>query len=329
MAASEFAHRPVLLDESIGHLKLKPGGVIVDGTLGGGGHAEAILNHTAPDGVLVGFDLDPDALAAAGRSLTGFGDRVRYVHASFRDLASALAELGIDRVDGVLFDLGVSSFQLDTAARGFRFSGNEGEARSTPLDMRMDPTRGETAAQLLRQSSESSLQETFQLYAELPGSKRLARAIVKAREEAPLETSADLLRVIREARVGGGRRHHPATRVFQALRIAVNDELGALREGLDDAVTVLRPGGRLVVIAYHSLEDRIVKQVFRDGARGCTCPPRIPVCVCGGTVTLKVLTRKPVEPQPEETAANPRARSARLRASERVASVTFGEGEAA
>lgn len=317
--ASEFAHRPVLLDESIGHLNLEPGGVIVDGTLGGGGHAEAILSRTGPDGLLVGFDLDPDALEAAGTRLAGFGDRVRTVNASFRDLGSALSDLGIQAVDGVLFDLGVSSFQLDTPARGFRFGGDADTTSATPLDMRMDPSRGASAAELLRMASETSLQETFQNYGELPGSKRLARAIVEARAKAPLRTSADLLRVIREARVGGGRRHHPATRVFQALRMAVNDELGALREGLDAAVTVLRPGGRLVVIAYHSIEDRVVKNHFRDGARGCSCPPRTPVCICGETVTLKVLTRRPVGPSAEEIASNPRARSARLRAAEKVA----------
>ncbi len=317
--ASEFAHRPVLLQESIGYLNLKPGGVVVDGTLGGGGHAEAILEGIAPNGLLVGFDLDPDALAAATERLVGFGDRVRTVNASFRDLVPCLAELGIEGVDGVLLDLGVSSFQLDTAGRGFRFGGTAEETAATPLDMRMDPTRGETAADLLRRASEARLQETFQNYGELPGSKRLARAIVEARREAPLETAADLLRVIQEARVGGGRRHHPATRVFQALRIAVNDELGALREGLDAAVTVLRPGGRVVVISYHSMEDRVVKNHFRDAAKGCTCPPRTPVCVCGGSVTLKVVTRRPVVPADEESAANPRARSAHLRAAERVA----------
>jgi 16S rRNA (cytosine1402-N4)-methyltransferase len=317
--ATEFAHRPVLLDESIGHLDLKPGGIVVDGTLGGGGHAEAILRETDPDGVLIGFDVDPDALEAASRRLAGFGDRVRYVNASFRDLGPVLAELGIEHVDGVLFDLGVSSFQLDTASRGFRFSGDPGETRETPLDMRMDPRHGESAADLLRHASESSLQEIFQRYGELPGSKRLARAIVEARRQAPLRTTADLLRVIREARVGGGRRHHPATRIFQALRIAVNDELGSLRTGLDAAVTVLRPGGRLVVIAYHSIEDRVVKQHFRDAARGCTCPPRTPVCVCGRTVTLKILTRRPVTPSEAEIEANPRARSARLRAALRIA----------
>jgi 16S rRNA (cytosine1402-N4)-methyltransferase len=316
--ASEFAHRPVMLDESIGHLNLKPGGVIVDGTLGGGGHAEAILSQTGPDGILVGFDLDPDAIEAATGRLAGFGDRVRTVNASFRELGSSLTDLGIESVDGVLFDLGVSSFQLDTADRGFRFGGDAASTSATPLDMRMDPTRGQSAAELLSRASEASLQETFQNYGELPGSKRLARAIVEARAQAPLETSADLLRVIREARVGGGRRHHPATRVFQALRMAVNDELGALREGLQAAVTVLRPGGRLVVIAYHSIEDRVVKNHFRDAAKGCSCPPRTPICICGETVTLKVLTRRPVDPSAEEIAANPRARSARLRAAEKV-----------
>jgi 16S rRNA (cytosine1402-N4)-methyltransferase len=302
----------------------------VDGTLGGGGHASAILDGIGPDGLLIGFDVDPEALDAAGRSLAGFGDRVRTVRGSFRDLARALADLEIDRVDGVLLDLGVSSFQLDTAERGFRFSGEPDAVAATPLDMRMDPTCGETAAQLLRHTSESRLQEIFQVYGELPGAKRLARAIVESRREAPLATAADLLRVIREARVGGGRRHHPATRVFQALRMAVNDELGALREGLDGAVAVLRPGGRLVVIAYHSIEDRVVKNCFRDAARGCTCPPRTPVCICGGSVTLRVLTRRPLVPGAEEIAANPRARSARLRAAERVvtpaSSDTIGAG---
>ena len=317
--ASEFAHRPALLSESLGHLNLQPGGIVVDCTLGGAGHAEAILHHTSPDGSLIGIDLDPDALEAAGLKLAGFGDRVRMVRASFRNLITVLAELGIPRVDGVLFDLGVSSFQLDTAGRGFRFSGDETETGSTPLDMRMDPSQGHAAAELLRDASEASLQETFQNYAELPGARRLARAIVEARRQAPLETAADLLRVIREARVGGGRRHHPATRIFQALRIAVNDELGALREGLDAAVTVLRPGGRLVAISYHSIEDRIVKRHLRDGQRGCTCPPRTPVCICGRAVTWKIVTRKPISASQEEVEANPRARSARLRAAERVA----------
>jgi len=185
--------------------------------------------------------------------------------------------------------------------------------------MRMDRSRGRTAADLLRRASANELQTLFQEYGELPGSKRLARAIVDTRGQRPLETSADLLQLIREVGVGGGRRHHPATRVFQALRIAVNDELGALRAGLEAAVGALRRGGRLVIIAYHSLEDRVVKQHFRAAARGCSCPPRTPVCICGGVVTLRVLTRKPIKPSAAECAANPRARSACLRAAERVA----------
>jgi 16S rRNA (cytosine1402-N4)-methyltransferase len=317
---NEFAHRPVLLDESVDHLNCKPGSLIVDGTIGGGGHAEAILRRTAPDGVVIGLDVDAQALAAAARRLASFGDRVCCVHASFRNLSGALLELGIDRVDGVLLDLGVSSHQLDTASRGFRFSGDSAEGESTPLDMRMDPSRGQTAAELLRHASARELQTLFQEYGELPGSKRLANAIVDTRRAHRLETAADLLQVIREAGVGGGRRHHPATRVFQALRIAVNDEIGALREGLEAAVGVLRRGGRLVVIAYHSLEDRVVKQYFRSAARGCTCPAHTPVCVCGGIVTLRVITRKPVKPSADETSANPRARSACLRTAERVES---------
>lgn len=317
--ANEFAHRPVLLAESIAFLDCRPGATIVDGTIGGGGHAEAILEKTQPDGVIVGFDLDPEALAAAGRRLAGFGDRVRLVNASFRDVVAALGDLGIEAVDGVLLDLGVSSHQLDTGERGFRFSGTEREAAETPLDMRMDPRHGTTAADLLRRASAHELQLIFQDYGELPGSKRLARAIVDTRRDAPIETTGDLLRVIHEARVGGGRQHHPATRVFQALRIATNDELGALRDGLVGAVASLRAGGRLVVLSYHSLEDRIVKQFFRAEARGCACPPRTPVCICGRSVTLKILTRRPVTPGDAETSANPRARSARLRAAERVA----------
>jgi 16S rRNA (cytosine1402-N4)-methyltransferase len=317
--ANAFAHRPVLLDESVDHLNCKPGSLIVDGTLGGGGHAEAILRRTGPDGVVLGLDLDGDALEAAAHRLGDYGDRLRCVHASFRDLDAVLRDLGIDRVDGVLLDLGVSSFQLDTPERGFRFSGNQRDTQATALDMRMDRSRGRTAAELLRSASANELQTLFQEYGELPGSKRLARAIVDTRGQRPLETSADLLQLIREVGVGGGRRHHPATRVFQALRIAVNDELGALRAGLEVAVGALRRGGRLVIIAYHSVEDRVVKQHFRAAARGCSCPPRTPVCICGGVVTLRVLTRKPIKPSAAECAANPRARSACLRAAERVA----------
>jgi 16S rRNA (cytosine1402-N4)-methyltransferase len=325
--ANEFEHQPVLLQESITHLAVQPGSVVVDGTLGGGGHAAALLEQSAPDGILIGLDLDAEALAAASQRLAPFSDRVRLVHESFRHLERALSSLDIDGADAVFLDLGVSSHQIDTPGRGFRFA--EAEAEDTPLDMRMNPELGLTAAELLSRATAAELQSWFQNYGELPGSKRLAAAIVESRREAPLRTSADLLRVIRRARIGGGRRHNPATLVFQALRIAVNDELGALREGLDAAIRVLRPGGRLVVLAYHSLEDRVVKQHFRAAAKGCTCPPRTPVCICGGRVTLRVLTRRPLRPCEEEIRLNPRARSARLRAAQRVEEESNDIGRAA
>lgn len=314
--ASPFTHLPVLLDECLALLTPQPGDIVVDGTVGGGGHAAEILERTAPDGRLVGLDLDPQAMAAAGRRLSDFGDRVQLVRGSFRGLRGILDELGIEAVEGILLDLGVSSPQLDDAARGFRFA--EETAEATPLDMRMGPEVGETAAVLLQEASIEELTRWFREYADLPGAHRLARAIVATRERAALETSADLLAVIREARVGRGRRHNPATLVFQAIRIAVNDELGALREGLEAAIECLRPGGRLAVIAYHSAEDRIVKHTLRDAVRGCFCPPRTPVCICGGQVRLRLLTRRPVRAGEDEIRRNPRARSARLRAAQRV-----------
>jgi 16S rRNA (cytosine1402-N4)-methyltransferase len=314
--ASSFTHQPALLEEALEWLALRPGAVVVDGTVGAGGHAAGILERTAPGGRLIAFDVDPDALAAAALRLREFGDRVRFVHASFRRLADTLRDLQVDAVDAVLLDLGVSSPQLDRASRGFRFGESGGEA--TPLDMRMDPGHGRDAASLLAEASPEELAAWFRAYADLPGAWRLARAIVEARARAPLRTAEDLLRVIHESGVGRGRRHHPATLVFQALRIAVNDELGALEEGLAHSLRALRPTGRLVVIAYHSSEDRIVKRHFRAEARGCTCPPAQPVCTCGRRPRLRVLTQRPVRPQPAEIARNPRARSARLRAALRL-----------
>ena len=313
---AQFQHTPVMLSESVEHLGLSPGAVVVDGTLGGGGHAAAILERTAPDGILIGLDLDEEARAAASVALESYGPRVRIVHASFRSLDEASASLGFDRVDAVLLDLGVSSHQLDTENRGFRFA--DAEDSQAPLDMRMDASSGPTAADLLQTASVEEMERWFREYGELPGARRLARNIAEGRRHLPFRTTADLVRVVRDSHVGGGRRHNPATLVFQALRIAVNDELLALREGLDAAVALLRPGGRLVVIAYHSLEDRIVKQHIRAGAKGCTCPPRMPVCVCGGSITLRAINRRPLNASDEEIRLNPRARSARLRAAERV-----------
>ena len=312
----DFDHSPVLLNQSLQQLNLKPGALVVDGTLGGGGHAEAILERTSPDGILIGIDLDPEARKAARERLARFDDRLRIVPSSFRHLEQILEDLGIESVDGVLLDLGVSSYQLDEANRGFRFA--KTSALETPLDMRMDPDARLSAADLLKTATAKQLQDWFQNYGELPGSKRLAKAIVETRKEEPIRTSADLLRVIQNAGIGHGRKHNPATLVFQALRIAVNDELGALREGLDAAIRVLRPGGRLVVIAYHSLEDRIVKHTLRTAAKGCTCPPATPVCICGGTITMRVITRRPIQPEDDEIASNPRARSGKLRVGERV-----------
>jgi len=317
--ATHSYHEPVLLIETLGQLDLEPGSVIVDGTLGGGGHAEAILERTSPDGLLIGLDLDADAIREAARRLEDFGDRVHLVQASFRRVEDVAADLRAARgdidIDGVLLDLGVSSFQLDEAARGFRF----GPGDESPLDMRMDGEGGRTtAAELLATLSAEALEQVFSKYGQLPGSRRLARAIVERRDTAPLETATDLLGLIREVGIGRGRKHNPATLVFQALRIAVNDEMAALEEGLQAAMRVVRPGGRIAVIAYHSLEDRLVKNTFRTAARGCVCPPDFPECRCGRVPTLEILTRRPIGPSQAEIERNPRARSARLRAARRL-----------
>jgi len=312
-----FRHRPVLVEETLSLLSLAPGATVVDGTVGGGGHAAAILEKTAPNGRLVGLDGDEEAIATARKALARFGDRVCLVHASFRHTTDVLASLGIAQVEGIVLDLGVSSRQLDTPERGFRFAA--ASADTTPLDMRMDRRQPRTAEQLLAHASARELETWFREYGELRGAARLARAILDERERRPLHTAGDLRRVIERARVGGGRRHDPATLVFQALRIATNDELAALEEGLEASIAVLSPGGRLAVIAYHSLEDRCVKHYFRREERGCICPPRSPRCTCGRKPRLRVLTRRPLRPSDAEIASNPRARSARLRGAEKLA----------
>lgn len=321
--SSRFDHRPVLLEAINSLLEPRPGSLLVDATVGGGGHAAALLEASEPNGRLLGLDLDAEALEAARTALARFGDRVRLVRASFRDLAAAVAAADVGRVDAVLMDLGVSSPQLDRPERGFRFA--EATAHRTPLDMRMDDRLGRDAAALLAEASEAQLARWLAEYGELRGARRLARAIAEARRKRPLRTARDLLDLVEATGVGRGRRHHPATRVFQALRIAVNDELGALRAGLEGALEVLRPGGRLAVISYHSLEDRIVKQFFRAEERGCVCPPSLPVCTCGRRPRLRILTRRPVRPSETEVRENPRARSARLRAAERIAAGAEGK----
>ncbi len=319
--ANAYPHRPVLVEECLALLGrgAEPGALVVDGTVGTGGHAEAILARTAPDGRVIGLDRDAEALRIARLRLAPFGARATLVHASFRDLAAVLAAQGAARVDAVLLDLGMSSLQLDAAARGFRFSDESAEA--TPLDMRMDAGSGPPAADLLRDADEVTLARWFAEYGELPGARRLARAIVSERRARPLRTAADLLRVTRAARVGRGRRHHPGTLVFQALRIAVNDELAALEAALDQAPALLPPGGRILVIAYHSLEDRAVKRRFAALERGCVCPPELPVCRCGRRPVLRRVTRRAVRAGEREVRANARARSARLRVAERLPEV--------
>lgn len=306
----------MLLEKSLSLLELRPNSVVVDGTVGAGGHAAAILERTGPGGRVIGLDRDPEALSAAAQRLAQYGERAELVRASFRQLAEVAAQRQAAPVDGVLLDLGVSSPQLDDSARGFRFAAES--AAETALDMRMDPDAPTTAADLLHAASEQELTAWFRDYGDLPGARRLARSITLARRRAPLRTAQDLRDVIAEAGVGRGRKHDPATLVFQALRIAVNDEIHALEEGLEAAIDALRPGGRLVVIAYHSAEDRVVKNCFRDAQRGCTCPPRTPVCVCGGVKRLRIVTKRPIRAEASEVRENPRARSARLRASKRI-----------
>jgi 16S rRNA (cytosine1402-N4)-methyltransferase len=318
-------HEPVLLTETLGTLDLQPGAVILDGTLGGGGHAEAILEQTGPDGLLIGLDLDTDALREAGARLEPFGARVRLYQSSFRRLGDIAEEISPQRIDGIVFDLGVSSHQLDAPERGFRFGPSEpdgSDAGKSPLDMRMDAAGDrDPASALLASWNAEQLEKIFSEYGQLPGSRRLAKAIVARRETAPFETAGDLVSLIREVGIGRGRRHNPATLVFQALRIAVNDEMGALKEGLEAAIKALRPGGHLAVIAYHSLEDRIVKHAFRAAAKGCVCPSDWPACQCGIAPSVVLQMRRPIMPSDDEIGRNPRARSARLRAATRLEAV--------
>jgi len=313
----EDGHQPVLVDEVMTMLAPIPGSLQIDATLGGGGHAERILEASSPDGRVLGLDADPAAIARVRTRLAPrFGERLVLRQANFREIAGVAPAAGFGAVDGLLFDLGLSGFQLADNSRGF------GIRTGGPLDMRFDTTQGVPASELLESLDATELTALFRRYGEEPHATRIARAIVAARRTGPIATAEELAElVVRIAPAGipGRRRIHPATRVFQALRIAVNAELDALDVALAAAVDLLRPGGRLVVLSYHSLEDRIVKRFFQSERRGCICPPSLPVCVCGRSPRLRLVTRPSLVPSAAEIATNPRARSARLRAAERLA----------
>ena len=309
MDTPEFQHQPVLLAEVLTWLDQRPGQRFLDGTVGGAGHSAAILERVMPDGCLYGIDQDPTALAVAERRLTATGGAFQLFRANFE----AADALGLPPLDGILLDIGVSSPQLDVASRGFSFQ------RSGPLDMRMNPEGPVTAADLVNQAPEAELARIFHEYGEERYSRRVARAIVKRREEeGPFTDTLELAEFVRRQLPRDPSGIHPATRVFQGLRIAVNDELGVLGRVLPKAVSLLKPGGRLAVISFHSLEDRMVKQFFRDEAKGCVCPPRQPICTCHKPPRLEILTPKPVVASDEEQRCNPRARSAKLRVARRL-----------
>lgn len=306
-------HVSVLLEECIKYLNIRPDGTYVDGTLGMGGHSEAIAKRLTT-GRLIGIDRDDRALAFAGRRLAPYGDRVTLLKGNFGDLGELLDRAGARSVDGMLFDLGVSSPQLDNGERGFSYM------KDAPLDMRMDETAPLTARDILNSWSEAELRSVFWRYGEERYAGRIAAAVAARREERPLETTGELVDIIKKTMPAAALREkqHPAKRVFQALRIAVNDELGSLERMLEQAPDRLEKGGRLLVISFHSLEDRMVKEAIRKREAGCTCPKEFPVCTCGFVQTLRSVTRKPVIPGAKEIEENPRARSARLRIAERL-----------
>lgn len=310
---SEFHHVSVLLEESIAALNIRPEGTYVDGTLGGGGHSSEIARRLT-SGLLVGIDRDTHALLAAGERLKPYGDRVKLVHGNFREMDGILRELSIPGVDGILLDLGVSSPQLDEGERGFSYM------TDAPLDMRMDQEDVLTASQVVNTWPYEELKRILYDYGEERYAPQIAGAICRRREISPINTTLELVDTIRSGMPAQALREkqHPAKRSFQAIRIAVNDELGAISRAMEDMIPLLNPGGRLAVITFHSLEDRIVKSAMAEAARGCVCPPSFPVCVCGRKPRVTVLTRKPILPGGEELERNPRARSAKLRVCEKI-----------
>lgn len=309
-----FSHRSVLLDECMEGLAIRMDGTYIDGTAGGAGHSSEIARRLGENGRLIALDQDETAVAVATERLSVFGERARVVKSNFCELGKVCENLGIESIDGLLLDLGVSSYQLDTAERGFSYQAD------APLDMRMDVTKPLTAKTVVNEYSEDRIRQILFEYGEERFSSRIASNIIRARETAPIETTGELVEIIKRSipassRDGG---HHPAKRSFQALRIEVNSELDVIAPAIKSAVRLLRPGGRIAIITFHSLEDRIVKQCFADLASGCTCPKNFPICVCGNKPQVKVITRKPVLPSAQELEENPRSRSAKLRVAEKI-----------
>ena len=305
----EFKHKSVLLNETIDGLNIKPDGIYVDGTLGGGGHAYEVCRRLGEKGSIIGIDQDAAAIEAASARLKDFGEKVTIVRSNYCDMKSKLHELGIDKVDGIVLDLGVSSYQLDTAERGFSYR------EDAPLDMRMDTRQKMTARDIVNDYTEADLYRVIRDYGEDKFAKKIAKHIVQARAVKPVETTAELSEIIRASipmkfqKKSG----HPAKRTFQAIRIELNRELDVLRDSLDDMIDLLNPGGRLCIITFHSLEDRIVKSAFRKNENPCTCPPDFPVCVCGKKSKGSIITKKPILPSEEELEYNSRSKSAKLR----------------
>lgn len=310
----EFKHKSVLLEETIRNLKVKPDGIYVDGTLGGGGHAYEVCRQLSAKGSLIGIDQDEAAIEAAGERLQEFGDRVTIIRSNYCNVKKELQKIGISSVDGIVLDLGVSSYQLDNAERGFTYR------EDVPLDMRMDRRGSRTARDIVNTYTENELYRVLRDYGEEKFAKKIARNICTARSEKPIETTGELIELIKQSipmkmRAVGG---HPAKKTFQAIRIELNQELEVLRNSLDDMIELLNDGGRICIITFHSLEDRIVKTIFKRNENPCTCPPNFPVCVCGKKPMGKVITRKPILPDEEEIAVNKRSKSAKLRVFERI-----------
>ena len=311
----EFNHYSVLLNETIENLNIKPDGIYVDGTLGGGGHAYQVASRLSEKGRLIGIDQDADAIAAAGERLKEFGDKITIIRSNYANMKEELHRIGVEKVDGIVLDLGVSSFQLDTPERGFTY-----RDESAPLDMRMDDRQSLTAKDIVNGYSEMELYRIIRDYGEDKFAKNIAKHIVQERAKKPIETTGELTEIIRasismKVQVTGG---HPAKRTFQAIRIELNKELEVLQNNLDDMIDLLNPGGRICIITFHSLEDRIVKTNFKRNENPCTCPSDFPVCVCGKKSKGKVVTRKPILPSEEELEVNSRSKSAKLRVFERV-----------